>query len=208
MYPEKKGGSHKMARPQQNWGLLTLLTRWASIWIMPNTASPKSEPPCGRAVYTPVRATILGHHHRRLPPGGGGGGHFTWDILNNTWDIWCIGRLLIYPQRNKSEENLVHITTGTNWWIFYPCEPHIRKRRLFLSPCTALTTGNLPAVKAVRGDCQRPLKNRWKFPPVTWAHNPLRLRQSQSIFNLVNHTRVVLALWMPCLIPHWQSCSY
>ena len=32
MYPEKKGGSHKMARPQQNWGLLTLLTRWASIW--------------------------------------------------------------------------------------------------------------------------------------------------------------------------------
>ena len=25
MYPEKKGGSHKMARPQQNWGLLTLL---------------------------------------------------------------------------------------------------------------------------------------------------------------------------------------
>ena len=26
MYPEKKGRSHKMARPQQNWGLLTLLT--------------------------------------------------------------------------------------------------------------------------------------------------------------------------------------
>ena len=66
MYPEKKGGSHKMARTQQNWGLLTLLTRWASIWTMPNTASPKSEPPCGRAVYTPVRATILGH-----PPQGG-----------------------------------------------------------------------------------------------------------------------------------------
>ena len=43
MYPEKKGGSHKMARPQQNWGLLTLLTRRASIWTMPNTASPKSE---------------------------------------------------------------------------------------------------------------------------------------------------------------------
>ena len=54
MYPEKKGGSHKMARPQQNWGLLTLLTRWASIWTMPNTASPKSEPPCGRAVYQNV----------------------------------------------------------------------------------------------------------------------------------------------------------
>ena len=36
MYPEKKGGSHKMARPQQNWGLLTLLTRWASIWTMPS----------------------------------------------------------------------------------------------------------------------------------------------------------------------------
>ena len=70
MYPEKKGGSHKMARPQQNWGLLTLLIRWASIWTMPNTASPKSEPPCGRAVYTPVRATILGHPPQKTAPGG------------------------------------------------------------------------------------------------------------------------------------------
>ena len=70
MYPEKKGGSHKMARPQQNWGLLTLLTRQASIWTMPNTASPKSEPPCGRAVYTPVRATILGHPPQKTAPGG------------------------------------------------------------------------------------------------------------------------------------------
>ena len=65
MYPEKN-----MARPQQNWGLLTLLTRWASIWIMPNTASPKSEPPCGRAVYTSVRATILGHPPQKTAPGG------------------------------------------------------------------------------------------------------------------------------------------
>ena len=70
MYPEKKGGSHKMARPQQIWGLLTLLTKWASIWTMPNTASPKSEPPCGRAVYTPVRATILGHPPQKTAPGG------------------------------------------------------------------------------------------------------------------------------------------
>ena len=59
-----------MARPQQNWGLLILLIRWASIWTMPNTASPKSEPPCGRAVYTPVRATILGHPPQKTAPGG------------------------------------------------------------------------------------------------------------------------------------------
>ena len=70
MYPEKKGVSRKLARPQQNWGLLTLLTRWASTWTMPNTASPKSEPPCGRAVYTPVRATILGHPPQKTAPGG------------------------------------------------------------------------------------------------------------------------------------------
>ena len=85
MYPEKKRGSHKMARPQQNWGLLTLLTRWASIWTMPNTASPKSEPPCGRAVYTPVRATILGHPPQKSAPGGGGGGgkiHKIWYIYH------------------------------------------------------------------------------------------------------------------------------
>ena len=62
-----------MAKPQQNWGLLPLLTRWASIWTMPNTASPKSEPPCESAVYTLVRATILGHPPQKTAPRGGGG---------------------------------------------------------------------------------------------------------------------------------------
>ena len=76
MYPEKKGGSHKMARPQQNWGLLTLLTRWASIWTMPNTASPKSEPPCGRAVYT----LFLGHPPQKTAPPGEGGGQFPREV--------------------------------------------------------------------------------------------------------------------------------
>ena len=88
MCPEKKGGSHKMARPQQNWGLLILLTRWASIWTMPNTASPKSEPPCGRAVYTPVRATILGHPPQKTAPGGD---QATRHYLNQWWlDYRCI----------------------------------------------------------------------------------------------------------------------
>ena len=83
MYPEKKGGSHKMARPQQNWGLLTLLTRRASIWTMPNTASPKSEPPCGRAVYTPVRANILGHPPQKTAPGGTSSGGYH----QNCWTL-------------------------------------------------------------------------------------------------------------------------
>ena len=87
MYPEKKGVSHKMARPQQNWGLLTLLTRWASIWTMPSTASPKSEPPCGRAAYTPVRATILGHPPQKTDPGG--------DVPNEHEDIDQYGSFTI-----------------------------------------------------------------------------------------------------------------
>ena len=99
MYPEKKGGSHKMARPQQNWGLLTLLIRWASIWTMPNIASPKSEPPCGRAVYTTVRATILGHPPQKTAPGEGVGvvvgegvawwGVVGWGVLRTT-NVWHI----------------------------------------------------------------------------------------------------------------------
>ena len=78
-----------MARPQQNWGLLTLLTRWASIWTtgMPNTASPKSEPPCGRAVYTPVRATILGHPPQKTAPGG----HLFCAISSFVHDFIAIG---------------------------------------------------------------------------------------------------------------------
>ena len=97
MYPEKKGGSHKMARPPQNWGLLTLLIRWASTWTMPNTASPKSEPPCGRAVYTPVRATILGHPPQKTaPPGGGGGGKQT-----NQADYWIKMRIKKYASHAK-----------------------------------------------------------------------------------------------------------
>ena len=88
MYPEKKGGSHKMARPQQNWGLLTLLTRWDSIWTMPNTASPQSEPPCGRAVYTPMRATILGHPPQKTAPEGGTQWHGSYtNIIQHTEDV-------------------------------------------------------------------------------------------------------------------------
>ena len=45
---------------------------------MPNTASPKSEPPCGRAVYIPVRATILGHPPQKTAPG-----ETLWKNINN-----------------------------------------------------------------------------------------------------------------------------
>ena len=92
MYPEKKGGSYKMARPQQNWSLLTLLTRWASIWTMPNTASPKSEPPCGRAVYTPVRATILGHPPQKTAPRG----VCASSILHQSMKIFATSKKLIF----------------------------------------------------------------------------------------------------------------
>ena len=67
-----------------------VLTRWASIWTMPNTASPKSEPPCGRVVYTPVRATILGHPPQKTATGG-----FTMTQIylmkcsDNSYRIYC-----------------------------------------------------------------------------------------------------------------------
>ena len=108
MYPEKKGGSHKMARPQQNWGLLTLLTRWASIWTMPNTASPKSEPPCGRAVYTPVRATILGHPPQKTAPGGWklklSGNRTDWTQISSgrTWGLARFSLEWTYNQVNTA----------------------------------------------------------------------------------------------------------
>ena len=45
MYAEKKGGSHKMARPQQNWGLPSLCWLGEPVFeLCQNTASPKSEP--------------------------------------------------------------------------------------------------------------------------------------------------------------------
>ena len=72
------------------------------------------------------------------------------------------------------------------------------------SPCTALTAGNLPAVRAVQGDYQWPMK-MVKIPTChEWAHNPLQLRQSQSIFRQTNHKTVMPANWSPCLIPHWH----
>ena len=57
----------------------------------------------------------------------------------------------------------------------------------------------------MQGDCQWPLKNGGEFPPVTWAHNPLQLRQSQPIFRPTNHKSVMPAIWRPCLISRWQS---
>ena len=116
-----------MARPQQNWGqqgLLTLLTRWASIWTMPNTASPKSEPPCGRAVYTPLRATILGHPPQKTAPGGGGGGGggggevFLIHSHVTTRQIWGIWKLR--PAYSPETPNF-----GQNRWCFVLCDLEI-----------------------------------------------------------------------------------
>ena len=61
----------------------------------------------------------------------------------------------------------------------------------------------MPAVRAVQGDwhwpLQQPLKKRWIFPPVTWAHNLLQLRQSQPTFRPTNHKRVMPTNWRPYL---------
>ena len=65
---------------------------------------------------------------------------------------------------------------------------------------------HLPTVKAIHGDCQWPLMKikRWKFLPVTCAHNALHLRSSPSIFASANHTVSNKANRRPCLIAHWQ----
>ena len=47
---------------------------------------------------------------------------------------------------------------------------------------------HLPVVRVAQWDCQWPSK-RWKFPPVSWANNSLRLRQSQPIFRPANNRR-------------------
>ena len=40
-----------------------------------------------------------------------------------------------------------------------------------------------------------PWKERWKFPPVTSAHNPLRLRQPQPISKPTNYKNVMTAIF-------------
>ena len=40
----------------------------------------------------------------------------------------------------------------------------------FMSSLCSPNGRHLPAVGAVQRDCRSPLKKRWKFPPVTWAH--------------------------------------
>ena len=72
------------------------------------------------------------------------------------------------------------------------------------SLCTALMAGNLPAIRAVQGDCQWPLK--WqKFLPVMSAHNSFQPRQLQPIFRPTNHKTMMPTNCRPCLISHWQS---
>ena len=62
-----------------------------------------------------------------------------------------------------------------------------------------------PAVRAVQRDCHWGLKNgknsHWSCKPIIqWG-----TRQSQYIFRLTNHKRIMPADWRPCLLPHWQS---
>ena len=70
---------------------------------------------------------------------------------------------------------------------------------MFLDPFTVSL--HLP----VQGDCQWPLTKMWKFPPVTWAHNPLRMRKIQPIFWPTNHKWMMTDIWWLCLVLHWRS---
>ena len=117
-----------MARPQQNWGLLTLLTRWASIWTMPNTASPKSEPPCGRAVYTPVRATILGHPPQKTAPGGIG--PISPNISPNTsYQSYKPQVILMEVMFDVDEDPVMPILALTTPVVWALCWPYVRSNR-------------------------------------------------------------------------------
>ena len=78
------------------------------------------------------------------------------------------------------------------------------------SPCTALTAGNLPAVRAMQ-ETVSGLKNDWKFSPVLWAYNAMQLISNplQMILppNLYLDQSIAKAVksvnWKP--MSHWRS---
>ena len=122
MYPEKKGGSHKMARSQQNWSLLTLLTRWAQVFelcqilLHPNLSLPVEGP------FTPPWEPP-----QKTAPGGGGGGGTQFpgtqlSIINFSFRIrlkfaWLVihRRLVIQKQYLHDQTLIVQVLL-----LFYP----------------------------------------------------------------------------------------
>ena len=57
---------------------------------------------------------------------------------------------------------------------------------------------------AVQRDCQWLMENDGN------SHSPPepKMHCKRGIFHPANHKRAMLANWMPCLIPHWQSYSH
>ena len=117
----------------------------------------------------------------------------------------------------------------SNTAALYPCEPCPVAQKpdpSFTGTCVACQAGDpapcgrldsftvylhrpngrhLPAVRSVQGDYRWPNLKRWKFSPVTWAHNLLCLRYSQPVFRPASHRGVMPANWRQCLRPNWQS---
>ena len=73
-------------------------------------------------------------------------------------------------------------------------------------PCTTLTVDNLSIVKAAQGGCTWSLKNGGNSHWLTWAHNPLRLKQSRAILRPTYHKGMTPS--MPCHRPHSQPYCY
>ena len=76
-----------------------------------------------------------------------------------------------------------------DWWVralFWGARSMAPGYTLSQSPCTALAVG-ICICRAKRLPVA--FGKRWKLPPVTWVHNPLRPRQPQLISRPSNHTR-------------------
>ena len=69
-------------------------------------------------------------------------------------------------------------------------------------------SSHLPAIRAVQGDCQWPLKNGGNCLQSPGS----RIYCNQCIpwytFRPANHKRAMSTNMSPCLIPHWQSYSH
>ena len=122
--------------------------------------------------------------------------YFVWNCnstyRNSTKKISCphTGRCVLYKERweSKSPEPQEFIGVLVDSFTVPLHSPNSR-----------------PAVRAVQRDCHWGLKNgknsHWSCEPIIqWG-----TRQSQYIFRLTNHKRIMPADWRPCLLPHWQS---
>ena len=98
------------------------------------------------------------------------------DLTHFDGDTYLLGHDHRYSEYTSLIFNFAQIRQTI---VIRCCSPIRSIATAVTSPCAAIVADNVPAVIGLCKGTVSGLWKRWKFPPVTWTHDPLGFRKAQ-----------------------------